>query len=71
MIYLDLVPDNDNTRLVYQQIDKEYKNKFRRLIVLPIPCIEFYYIKACASQPKFMSNPKEIRTVLKRGWHKD
>lgn len=45
VIFLDVVPDNKNTVMLYNQINKTYKQKFSKLIVLPIPCIEFYYIK--------------------------
>lgn len=71
VIYLDLVPDNKNTRLVYQQLDKEYKNKFRRLIVLPIPCIEYYYIIAQQRQERFIKDPKSVNIAIHRGWHQN
>ena len=71
VIYLDLVPDNPHTRDVYRQIDKQYRCKFTKLIVLPIPCMEYYYIKAFQRQEKFRLNEDAIKTVIERGWHKD
>lgn len=46
VIFLDVVPDNKKTADMYNLISKTYKSKFKRLIIMPIPCIEFYYIEA-------------------------
>lgn len=71
VIYLDLVPDNNHTREMYLKICKEYKPKFKRLIVLPIPCIEYYYISAVQRQEKFRLNDDAVKIAIERGWHKD
>lgn len=55
IVYLDVSPDNPNTVKIYNRLNQlETKNpniipnrlRFRNFIVLPIPCREFYYIKA-------------------------
>lgn len=55
VVYLDVSPDNKNTVKIYERLttDKVLEEgkepnikRFKRFIVLPIPCREFYYIKA-------------------------
>lgn len=70
VIFLDVVPDNKNTVMLYNQINKTYKQKFSKLIVLPIPCIEFYYIKQLQYNNKVILDNNQVNDVVSRGWHK-
>lgn len=68
IIFIDVVPDNSELKRVYKELltvinsDINYKNRF---IVLPIPCIEYYVIKAfCNIMPsieeRYKSDYKNI-----------
>lgn len=63
IIYMDAVPDNEQTMRQIIQIVKYVKEKnYRDVYVIPIPCIEYYIIKAFGDR----HNP-EIQTVLSLG----
>lgn len=56
VVFLDVVPDNKKTADMYVLISKTYRSKFERLIIMPIPCIEFYYIEALRQNPNIIKD---------------
>lgn len=47
VVFVDVCPDNPDTYQTYNSVQKQIDNKrFKNFIVLPIPCREYYYIKA-------------------------
>lgn len=44
-VFMDLVPDNDNTRTTYIRISK-YRKKFAHLLIIPLLCREYCYLKS-------------------------
>lgn len=51
LVYLDVSVDNINTVLIYEQLLKMcIVNKLKGLIVVPIPCVEYYAIKCFGRQ---------------------
>lgn len=70
IIYLDVVPDNKQTITIYNQIsklleDEAYRNRF---ILLPIPCIEYYVIRAfCNIEPsisqRYTTNYRSLNSM--------
>lgn len=45
VVFLDVVPDNKDTARLYRNLT-EFKKRFKRFIIFPIPCREYYYIKS-------------------------
>lgn len=51
LVYLDVSVDNINTVLIYEQLLKMcIVNKLKGLIIVPIPCVEYYVIKCFGGQ---------------------
>lgn len=58
-IFLDLPPGNQNVRQIYSDIkDLIYKSGYKKIIVIPIVCREYYYLK-------MLSN---TRLVIDQNW---
>lgn len=68
-VYLDLVPDNPETRRVYIELCK-LKDKFGKLIVFPILCREYLYLKALYGTQAVMDD-KAVESCLKLDWWGD
>ena len=66
VLYIDVVPDNialqDEYRQILQELARSNKTELAKWVfVIPIPCIEFYFIKA------FMPQEEEAQVVLELG----
>lgn len=60
LIYMDVVPDNEQTVRQFMQIVKHVRErKYKKVYVIPIPCMEYYIIKAFGDKSNV-----EIQTVL-------
>ena len=67
IIYVDVVPDNRNTVELYKKLQEVVRvNKMDNVYLMPIPCIEYYVIKAFCE-----SEDVDIQNVLKRRAYKD
>lgn len=68
-VYLDVVPDNRETVRIYNNLKQLSIKNGLRVIVFPIACTEYYFIK---SLPEHLFKSKEcVRICLDRGYWKD
>lgn len=63
-VFMDLVPDNPETRKSYDKI-KALKSKGYKVIIFPIPCAEYYLIKALVGIG-LIDETDEIKEVINR-----
>lgn len=80
IVFLDLQPDNPYTSQIYDLLAfgetklgdtrKTFKEWFRRFIILPIPCREYYCIESLKNQQTVVCS-EWVNQVLSRGPYKD
>lgn len=71
VVYLDAVPDNKNTILAYNTIyDYLKENPGHRVVLLPIPCMEYYFIKSIQGQ-QVETNKDWVKACINRQWWRD
>lgn len=63
-VFMDLVPDNIETYLSYCKIKSSVKNGYR-VIIFPIPCIEYYLIKMLLNIG-ILEDSKALRDLIDR-----
>lgn len=66
-IFLDMIPGNKDIVKIYHSLKKRYITSKGRVLVLPIVCSEYYFLKSIASTNLLKVNKNVIDTCINRG----
>ena len=67
VVFLDMVPGNKDIVKIYHSLKKRYITSNGRVLVLPIICSEYYFIKSIANTNLVKVNANVIDTCVQRG----
>lgn len=69
LVYMDLIPDNINTVSIYKSLKRISRKNDFRLVVMPIVCAEYYFIK---SLPEYLFlSDKGLKECINKEYYKD
>lgn len=63
-VYLDLVPGNSSALEIYIKLKRLSRKNNYRIIVMPIPCAEYYFIKALFNQKNLITRVDGIKECV-------
>ena len=65
--YLDSVPGNKQIIQIYKDLAQLSKDNSYRVIVFPIVCSEYYFIKSLCNNTKYMEFNKDVSICINKG----
>lgn len=70
-VFLDTIPGNDSIHRIYSVLRlMSMQNNFR-IVVMPIVCTEYYFIKSIADKGYLFKGSSDIGYCINRGYYRD